>query len=253
MSADTLEAGIEEYARPGYQAMDAYPGKIGLSKQYAATYEDVSHLLPPSITNPKNLAQKLPEAGEITGQQATHWYSVLMNKANQFAHMQGANAAGETYADISNAYRSLANTLYDSVNDAVTTAGRPELAENWRNAATYYAKNKAVLSALDGAGNVNVTGAFRQAFLKSMRGKGPPLSGNIAMLAEAAADNPSAFTLVRGAEAPSSMAARIGKATLPWLGTAAGAAVGRYLGTPATGAVSGRIAGEQAAQTLENR
>lgn len=223
-------------ASPAYQAISELPDKIPLSDEYEATVKDVGDLLPPRIR------AKLPEGGEITGQQAVDLTKMLRNRAAQLDRSTGITAAGDIPSDLAAAHRDLAEGIEDSVRDHLETSGNEQLADNWNNARVYTAKSYSVENALDGAGNVKAADLKTQLFKK-----GTPLSGGLEDIANLAAQYPEAFKITRITQPQAGLVRRAVAGAFPYVGGAAGAAIG---GTPGAGIGVG--AGEYAKAKMLN-
>lgn len=230
LTPEMLAKGRAANASPAYQAIQSLPDKIPLSAEHEATMADVGDLLPSRIR------AKIPESGEITGQQAVELTKVLRNRANQLDKATGITASGDIPADIARAHRDLAETIEDSVREHLKSTGRESLADDWEKARVYTAKSYSVESALDGAGNVRASDLKTQLFKK-----GKPLSGGLEDIANLAAQHPEAFKISRVTQPAPGVVRKAVAGALP----AIGAGLGGYFG----GGVGG-FAGERTGHAI---
>lgn len=216
-------------AGPAYQAIRELPDKIPLTPQYEATFKDAADLLPPRIR------AKIPESGDITGQEAVDLSKMLRNRASVVEKSPNFNAAGDSPQEIAAAHRDLAKSIEDSVKDHLSATGREGMADDWNSARIYTAKSYSVQDALDGAGNVRAS---------ELR-KDPLVSGRLKEVSTLAGQYPEAFKTTRVTAPSVGMARRVAGAVAP-LG---GATIGGYLGG-GPGAAGGEYVGERIRERL---
>jgi hypothetical protein len=239
LTPNLLNKARETYASPAYETIKAIP-KIELGPDYHA---DIAGL----DENPAEFSPKLkpPEGDSMTGADAVDRSKKMRYRANQYDRQASISGSPEA-SDLADLHRTAAEAIEDAVRDHLNGVGQPELAQNWDDARTYTAKTYSVQNALDGAGNVKAT-ALKQQLLKNR-----PLSGNLEVVANLAAQYPQAFKLTQEAAPQAGLVRRAAAAVAPGLATAGGGAIGSIFGPggAAAGAMGGRVVGENIANRI---
>lgn len=239
LTPQLLAKARQQYASPAYEAIKQQP-TIELGPDYHAAIDQLNEI--PAEFSPK---LKPPEGDSMTGEEAVDLSKKLRYRANQYDRQASIGGSPEA-SDLADLHRGAADAIEDAVQSHLEGAGQGQLAQDWDDARVYTAKTYSVQGALDGAGNVKATN------LKTQLLKNRPLSGNLEVLANLAAQYPQAFKLTQQSAPEAGLARRAAAAVIPHVTTLAGGAAGSMLGPfgSGAGALGGRVIGERIADRI---